>query len=301
MTSRTSAILLALTSVLLWSTVATAFELSLEVLDPVGLLVLSSAASTLVLGVVLLVKGKAGAVLEGGARSLALSALAGFLNPFLYYMVLFRAYDLLPAQQAQPLNYTWPIVLSVLSVPLLGQRMSRRTILAVLASFSGVVVISTGGDLTGLTVESPLGVALATGSSLIWASYWILNLKDRRSEVVKLFLGFCFGTIYSLAWAVFSGGLPSLSLPAIAGASYVGAFEMGLTFVIWLKALGLAEKTSQVGILVFLSPFLSLVFISLVLHEPLRWATVAGLALIVGGILLEKLPRRDGARRADRP
>ena len=35
---------------------------------------------------------------------------SGFLNPFLYYIILFKAYSLLPAQEALSLNYTWPLV-----------------------------------------------------------------------------------------------------------------------------------------------------------------------------------------------
>ena len=35
------------------------------------------------------------------------SLLPGLLNPCLYYLVLFKAYELLPAQQAQALNYSW--------------------------------------------------------------------------------------------------------------------------------------------------------------------------------------------------
>ena len=33
----------------------------------------------------------------------------GLFNPFLYYLVLFKAYDLLEAQEAGTLNYIWPI------------------------------------------------------------------------------------------------------------------------------------------------------------------------------------------------
>jgi len=40
------------------------------------------------------------------------------------------------------------------------------------------------------------GVGLAFGSIFIWALYWILNLKDNREEVSKLFLNFVFGFLY---------------------------------------------------------------------------------------------------------
>jgi drug/metabolite transporter (DMT)-like permease len=40
------------------------------------------------------------------------SAITGALNPFGYYLILFKAYSLLPAQLAQPLNMIWPVTLS---------------------------------------------------------------------------------------------------------------------------------------------------------------------------------------------
>jgi drug/metabolite transporter (DMT)-like permease len=63
---------------------------------------------------------------------------------------------------------------------------------------------------------------------------------------------------------------------------------MGITFVLWLKALAGAETTAHVGNLVYLSPFFSLIFIGLVVGEAVELSTVAGLALIVAGIALQK-------------
>jgi drug/metabolite transporter (DMT)-like permease len=74
----------------------------------------------------------------------------GVLNPFLYYQVLFNAYDLLPAQQTAPLTFSWAITLALLSVPLLGQRIGIKSFAALLISYTGVLVISTKGDVLGL-------------------------------------------------------------------------------------------------------------------------------------------------------
>ena len=273
-------------AVLCWSTVASAFKLSLRHLDFLQLLLFSSAASTLVLLVILAARKKLSLLATFSKADYARSALLGFLNPFLYYVVLFKAYSLLPAQQAQPLNYTWPIMLVLLSIPLLGQKIGVKSIAAVCVSFFGVLIISTEGNITGLRVSNPLGVGLALGSSVIWALYWIYNLKDKRDAVAKLFLNFCFGFVFILAaTAVFS----ELELPGaagLAGAAYVGLFEMGLTFVVWIMALKLSADTARVSIIVYLSPFLSLIFIHLVVGEDILPSTIVGLVVIVAGIII---------------
>ena len=168
------ATLLGLATVLLWSTVATAFKLSLRALTPAQLLFYSAAVALVILGGLLVVRGE-WAVLRAAPRGRVLRGLAlGLLNPAAYYLVLFAAYDRLPAQVAQPLNYTWALTLGLLSIPLLGQRFRPRLLVAGLVAYAGVVVISRQGE--GGPADA-LGVGLALGSTLLWALYWIGNTR----------------------------------------------------------------------------------------------------------------------------
>lgn len=278
--------------VLLWSTVASAFKLTLRYVDPEQLLCYSSLFSTAVLAAILAAQGKLRIAFSGSRRDYIRSMVLGTLNPAVYYFVLFKAYDLLPAQEAQPLNYTWGLTLPLLSVPILKQRISSREAAALLLGYSGVVVISMHGDFDGLRLSSPLGVALALGSAVIWALYWIFNTKDRRDPVVCLFLGFAFGTpVAFLLCAVFSNvHVPALE--GLLGTFYVGLVEMSVTFVLWLLALRSSENTAKVSMLIFISPFFSLILIHFILGEEILRSTIVGLALIVAGLLLQR--RRGG-------
>ncbi len=285
--------LYALSAVLLWSTVASIFKLTLRHVDFVHLLLISSWTAFLALALVLAAQGKASLLRRLTGRELLHSAGLGALNPYLYYLVLFKAYSLIPAQEALALNYTWPVVLVLLSVPLLGQRIGLGSVAAILVSFFGVVLIATRGDLSNLGVSHPLGASLALGSSLIWALFWIFNLRDRRDPVLKLFLSFGFGSLFILATVLLGEGIRIPAWPGLLGGVYSGLFEMGLTFLLWLKALELARTTARVSNLVFLSPFLSLVLIRVLVGEAILPSTLAGLVLIVCGILLQQRLRRS--------
>lgn len=291
MRNQTKAYAYGLTTVLLWSTVASAFKLSLRHVDHFQLLLYACIVSILVLSVILTARGGWRLVLSCSARQYGQSLALGVLNPFLYYLILFKAYDLLPAQEAQPLNYTWALTLTFLSVPLLGQRLGARELLAGLVSYSGVVVISLRGDVTGLRFSDPVGVGLALGSTVIWALYWIYNTRDDRDPVAGLWLNFVFGFPFVAAACWLFSDLRVASLPGLLGAAYVGLFEMGVTFVCWLMALRLATNTAQVGYLIFVSPFLSLVFINLLVGEAIRPGTLAGLGLIVAGLVVQHAAR----------
>jgi drug/metabolite transporter (DMT)-like permease len=282
------AYLYGLSTVLIWSTVASAFKIALRHLEPVQLLLVADAVSVLTLGAILAAQKKLCLLRSLSRGELLRNGLLGALNPFLYYLVLFKAYSLLPAQVAQPLNYTWAIALSLLSVPLLGQRLTRRDIIAIFVSYAGVVVLSTQGNLAGLDLGSPLGVGLALFSTLIWALYWIGNTKNATDPVLALLLNFGAAFPLILGTALAGPGLPAWDAQGLAAACYVGVFEMGVSFALWLMAMRLTTSTARIGNLIFLSPFLSLVLIHFILGEVIHATTYAGLVLILAGNLLQK-------------
>ena len=295
MEKQKKAYIYALIAVLFWSTSASAFKICLSPerlnVPVLPLLFGASLVSSVALFLNLLLSRKVGLLKSLSKDDLARSAFLGFLSPFLYYTVLFKAYSILPAQQAQPLNFVWPLTLVLLSVPILKQKVKPRDIIAILISFFGVLIISTEGHVLEFKLTNPLGVALATGSSIPWALYWIYNIKDKRDEVVRLFLNFTFASVYVFILMLSAGELQAPSLYGALGVTYVGLFEMGITFLIWLKALKFAESTASVTSLIYLVPFLAFIVIYFVLGEKILPSTIVGAVFIVGGIAFQKLRR----------
>ncbi len=291
----------AFAAVACWSTIGSAFKLSLQHLGPQGLLLVSSGVACLTLFLILFSQGRLSLLRQLTWKEAGMSAFLGFLNPFLYYSVLLVAYDNLQAQEAGTLNYAWPVVLVLLSIPLLKQRIGLLSIVAILISFAGVVMIAyhpvgvpppRQGTPTLSGYPHPVGVALALGSAVIWALYWILNVKDNREAVVKLLVNFLFGFLYSLLTVALTGGLTIPAWQGVAGGIYLGLFEMGITFVLWLNALKYSATTARVSNIIYLSPFISLIIIHFTIGETIRAATVAGLLLIVSGIIVQEYVRK---------
>jgi drug/metabolite transporter (DMT)-like permease len=275
-------------AILFWSTIPTVFKIGLGELDVLTMLSIATFTSTLVLFVIV-VAGKKFEVLKKTSRKeLLISALLGLINPFIYYIILLKAYKLLPAQVAQPLNMIWPIILVFLSVPILKQKIPPKSFVALLISFIGVYIISSQGHPFQPGRSDTTGVLLATGSSVFWALYFIFNMKDSRDESVKLFTNFFFASIYLLITILIAGNPGSeISFKGMAASVYVGIFEMGITFYFWLKALQLASTSDRVSNLVYLAPFLSLVFVHFIIKEPVYYTTPAGLLLIIAGIFIQ--------------
>jgi drug/metabolite transporter (DMT)-like permease len=296
MRKQTQAYLFTISAVLFWSTAATAFKIALRYVTPFTLLFYSVLVSTIALLIILTLRGDIAKLKNISAKSWAMAALLGFINPFLYYLVLFKAYSLLPGQIAMSLNYGWPLALTLLSVPILGQTLGRVQLLALALSFCGAVVIATNGRFTAFEGVSILGVALAFGSTIIWAVFWLLNARDGLDPVFKLFLGFCFGLLYAALFSPLFGGLYIPATPAFLPLIYIGLFEMGITFVLWLSALQLSSSAARIGNLIYISPFLSLIFLKVIIGEEIHTATFVGLFMIVGSILFQEIYLKKLAR-----
>ncbi len=279
----------ALIAIVLWSTAATAFKIALKYLDFIQVLCYSSFTSIIVLFFIAVIQKKLPLLKSISKEDLLKSSANGFLNPFLYYMILLKAYSLLDAQIAQPLNYTWPIMLVLLSVPLLKQKLKLKSITAIFISFIGVLVISSQGkNILEFEIDKPLGVVLASSSSIVWALFWIFNVRDKRDEIIKLLLNFIFAFIYILLATLLFSEIKLPQFNGLLAVIYIGFFEMGITFALWLKALQLTKSNDKISNLVFISPFLALIFIHLILGENIFTSTIAGLILIIFGIFVQQ-------------
>ena len=281
------ALFFALAAVLLWSTVATAFKLALQYNSVPALLFGASLTSLLALAVTLHRQGRLSTAVVQLRHNLKTTTLLGAINPIIYYLVLFEAYRRLPAQVAQPVNYTWAITLALLSVPMLKHRLTRFDLAGLLLGYSGVVVISIAGKNVTGSLDG-IGLALALISTLLWAAFWLLNTRSAVEPLVQLFHNFLLATPFLALLLVITGQSLSLTVPSLLSLVYVGLFEMGITFMLWQQALSLTQRAAQIGTLIFLSPLISLFLISWILKEPLQWQTFAGLGLIIGGVWLSK-------------
>jgi len=292
-----SALWHALGAVALWSTVATAFKLGLGHLSPLQLVW----AGTLVSALLFAGLASWRRAWHWRWRTWLTATAFGVVNPVLYYIVLFGAYDRLPAQVAQPLNLTWTIALALLAVPLLRQRLGLRALAGIAVSYAGVLVLlgwdgSSSGDWTGDL--DPVGIALALGSTLLWAGYWLLGARTAQAPLTLMASSFAVAAPLLTVLVLLGPGLPAPSWAHLGFGLWVGLVEMGVAFLLWQRALALTGHAARLGQVALLTPFASLLFIHTVVGEALRPGTLPGLVIIVVGLLLTPAPRLAPAATA---
>ena len=131
MTKQNKAYLFAISTVICWASVGTAFKIALRYVNHVQMLFWSVLVALLVFCIILSFKKLWKQIFQQSKSQVFKSILIGFISPFVYYLVLFKAYDLLPAQEALTLNYIWPVVLVLLSIPVLKQKINFFCFMAI--------------------------------------------------------------------------------------------------------------------------------------------------------------------------
>ena len=110
----------------------------------------------------------------------------------------------------------------------------------------------------------------------------LLNTKNKVDPIVGLFSNFMFSLPFIILFGIFTNSFSATpSLNGVLAAVYVGLFEMGITFVFWLKAMQYTQSTSKIANLIFISPFISLIFIHFIVGEDIYISTLFGLVTII--------------------
>lgn len=285
MKSSVRPVILASVAVLSWSTVATAFKVALQSMSIFEMLFVACATTLIIFTIWMLITGTWHELRLLSPSLWMRFALLGLIAPVVYYLMLFQAYSLLPAQIAQPINYIWPILLAILIAVIEHKPIPKTKYFGMFVSLGGVVFISLGGSaITGSV--SPVGILLAIVSAALWGIYWLVNdsMKHKVSEITALFLTFLFGMAYMFLGNFFQP-VSHLEPRSLLAGIYIGAFEMGIPYICFGLAIRETKNPALINQMCYLAPFLSLFFISIILEEPIMPSTYIGLAFIIGGIV----------------
>lgn len=277
--------LYAAVSIFCWSTVATVTKLLLTNLNNFQLLWVSSLFAFLFLFLVNLFTGKLKKLKEYKIKDFIISALIGLPGTFFYYVFYYFGASQMAASDAFVINYLWPIMSVVCAVIILKEKMNFRKALAILVSFSGIIII-----MLGKNEEAGSNFILGAVSCILGAvCYGIFTALNRKYTYDK---GISMMNNYAVTFVlttIINGVMGNLFMPSpmqALGMAWNGAFTMAVANTVWIVALQMG-KTEKISNLAYITPFLSMVWVALFLHEPISTYSILGLIVIVGGILIQ--------------
>ena len=179
-----------------------------------------------------------------------------------------------------------PIMTAVGAYKLYGEKIKAAGWLSIALAFIGVVILLLWNGILSVNV----GLIWTLAATLTFGGYNLLNRKlsaiGYTSVEIVTYSMIC-GAILLMVFA-------PQTIQAIRGASpqgiavviYMGIMPSAVSYVLWAKAMDLAEKTNEVTNYMFITPLLSTVMGFLMLHEVPDMGTFIGGAVIIASVVM---------------
>lgn len=226
-----------------------------------------------------------------GLRANALTALFGALDLLLSTLLWFEGERYTTPSVASIVIYTYPILITVMGVAVLGEHMGRWRALGVALGFAGVA-ITFSGDLevygaTGLVML--LGAALSFSAAAIIYRKYLVGEEFARVSTYHLI----YATILTAAIsaAVGSPFPPTRSMTSLLPLILVMSFPgTAVAYTIYVYLYSRHEVTSIAPYL-FLVPALSVLLSYVIMGVSVTWSELLGFIPLAAGIYLSSLRR----------
>lgn len=221
--------------------------------------------------------------LRGRLRALRVGPLAwlhGVGGLFGYHALYFAALHFAPPVEANLLNYLWPLLIVLLSAPLLGLPLGGRRLLGVGLGFAGCALLVGGG--ARFPAGAWFGFLCAAGCALVWALYSVLA-KRMQGVPTEAVAGFCAGAalMAGLAHLGFEDWVTPDARQGLA-LLLLGAGPVGLAFFLWDWGMKRGDPR-LLGTLAYGVPVASTLLLVLAGAGEPSWRLLAALALVAGG------------------
>ena len=214
-------------------------------------------------------------------RQPPLAWLHGVGGLFGFHALYFASLAHAPPATANLINYTWPLLLVLLSAAMLRMRLTWRHLLGTALAVSGCAALLSGG--AAFPAGAMVGYGLAAASAVVWALYSVLARRFTQVPSGAV-VGFC-GVTAMLA-AALHGLTGTWVMPGLL--SWVAMIAMGIgpvgvAFALW--DIGMKRGDPRLlGTFAFATPVLSTLLLTAAGLAPFTAITVlASMLVAVGG------------------
>lgn len=277
--------LCALVTIIIWGTTFISTKILLNSFKPVEILFFRFLTGWFVL--LILYPGK---LRDTNIHQELMFAAAGLCGICLYYLLENIALTFTSASNVGVIISAAPFFTALLSKLIFKQEhMGTGFCIGFLVSMTGIALISFNGSVLEL---NPAGDLLALAAAMIWACYSVLMkiISQYGYPTIPVTRRiFSYGLIFMMPAVLLSDF--SLDLYRLSSAGnllnllYLGIGASALCFVTWNYAVKILGAI-QTSIYIYLVPVITVLTSVLILHEPVTFLSVLGIALTLSGLLL---------------
>jgi len=286
--------------ILLWAFIPIVSKKTLTELDNVQILLYSTIFSVIVLGIILAFQNKLKSLKNYSLKDYSAMGVLGFLGTYLYYILLYRAFSLTTASEGFILAYAWPMFVLIFAFAILKEKITLKKLISILISFAGVIIIITQGRILSIRFTNLTGDILALSGALVFALFSVMGKKYNFDKTISAFMYFLTAFIFLIPTLFIFSSLKLPSTNALFWIVFNGIFVNGITYIFWFKALE-HGKTHVISNLLYLVPFISLIYIFIFLGEKILLSSFIGLMVIVIGVAIQSVRNKDIKKSKPKP
>ncbi|GAA3581983.1 EamA family transporter [Kribbella ginsengisoli] len=219
----------------------------------------------------------------------------GALNIGAFNALLFIGAYRLPGGVAATVGALQPLLVALLSTGLLGERLTRKTLLTATAGVAGVslLVLRADARLDAWGVLAALGGAAVMATGVVLSKRWVSPAPLLATTGWQLVAGGLL--LLPVAWLV-EGAFPtSFTAANLLGYSYLALFGSALAYALWFRGLRALSPTN-VTFLGLLSPLVATTLGWLVVDQRLTPLQLLGGLIVLTALITAQL---KGTNRAN--
>jgi probable blue pigment (indigoidine) exporter len=219
------------------------------------------------------------------------SLVLGILNVGGFFVLIYVAGQRLPSSVASTLMSASAACMMLFAWLILRQRPRAAAVLGAAVGLVGVgLMVGVGGEAVDVWgVAASLGAMVASSIGFVLTARWGKDVPAVPMTAWQL-LG---GSIVLIPVAVLvEGAPPALTVTSALGFAYVTLIATAVAYIAWFAGLRRLQP-GPVGVIGLLNPVTGVALGVLLAGEALGLPQIAGLVLVLGGIVLGSLPPRS--------
>lgn len=208
------------------------------------------------------------------------------------WLLLFEAYARIGVSLGMIINYCGPVIVIVCSAVFFSERITAKTVFALVSALVGAILISLQGIRSGI---DRIGLMLAVLSAFAYAAMVILNklsqgITGTENSAIQLLSTCVVVVIYVAIRQGIHIHIPTGSLLPVL---WIGIINTGLGCFLYFSSIS-ALPAQAVAICGYLEPLSAILFSTVILQETMLPMQIIGAVLILGGTMLMSIRCDNG-------
>ncbi len=295
MTEKTKGTIFVLICVVLWALIPVVAKMGQATLDNHQFLFWSSLVSFIVLSIATTINGDIVEIKYYSLKEWGYLLFLGLLGTYIYYLFLYLGYSKTSGMEVLVVQYTWPILILILSIFILKERINLRKVIAISLGFIGVVLVLSKGEFQKLELNDISIISLVAAGAFCFALFSVLSKNIKRAPLAVTSIYFLSASIASFISMLYFSNFALPSRTELVPVLLNGILVNGFSYMFWLLALKSTEA-SYLAPFTFIAPVLSAVYLILFFNESFVPAYGVGLACVIAGGLVNSVNLKKRGR-----